>query len=613
MANYSLDNFIKTPVDGDKKLEIYNSAGNLMYMLEPLDVNFYYRNNKVVIHQLRTRIERESCRDHSYAELDFDTQDIASQAVIVANDAKNLILTFTDYYNTGEIDEMFSNISLNDLDDVNTGGTINGYYLSYSGGTWIGVPDSTDLSNYYTKSEVYNSGQTDILFQNYYTSGETDEIFENYYTSGETNEILNIYYTSGETDQILENYSLTGHTHSDSDIIITFPENPNDGDVYLYENKVYVYDNGWYLRPNAKKQYSKTYFLATKYKPVKYSMSDIDHHPEMNPKYYEDRFSNSFCEICNEAYELLTDIKLTTTYGVSEWMQDNIVIVVDDVDVFEINLILKFYDIVDSDMNMVNGRFGNPLYGIFKGRDNYLTNMVGFGDMFNKNIPPYDRVIDGIYYYFFDETTEYIDETCVWYQRGPTTLYNQPLIGSYISTENNSIRYCYDPDNQEMILASGVFQVGEPAIICMTDISQSDISLEDPSLYYNTEILDKYAILIYPLMNENGYISFYIKPVGINIVTFYDLDINLYDVICVKESKNSNMRFKKLSMIDNRIKLTNTISKPEYGHIYGSKFPYKIKFIKKEKMTNIIGEISNCYFQYNGNKSNIPCYIGRKD
>jgi hypothetical protein len=117
-------------------------------MLEPLDVNFYYRNNKVVIHQLRTRIERESCRDHSYAELDFDTQDIASQAVIVANDAKNLILTFTDYYNTGEIDEMFSNISLNDLDDVNTDGTINGYYLSYSGGTWIGVPDSTDLSNY---------------------------------------------------------------------------------------------------------------------------------------------------------------------------------------------------------------------------------------------------------------------------------------------------------------------------------------------------------------------------------------------------------------------------------------------------------------------------------
>ena len=133
MANYSLDNFIKTPVDGDKKLEIYNSAGNLMYMLEPLDVNFYYRNNKVVIHQLRTRIEREPCRDHSYAELDFDTQDIASQAVIVANDAKNLILTFTDY-----------------------------------------------------------SGQTVVLLENYYTSGETDIILENYYTSGETDELFSI-------------------------------------------------------------------------------------------------------------------------------------------------------------------------------------------------------------------------------------------------------------------------------------------------------------------------------------------------------------------------------------------------------------------------------------
>lgn len=192
MANYSLDNFIKTPVDGDKKLEIYNSAGNLMYMLEPLDVNFYYRNNKVVIHQLRTRIEREPCRYHSYTELDFDTQDIASQAVIVANDAKNLILTFTDYYNTGEIDEKFQELVINDLSDVNTGGTSNGYYLSYSGGTWIGVPDSTDLSNYYTKIEVYNSGQTDVLLENYYTSGETDIILENYYTSGETDELFSI-------------------------------------------------------------------------------------------------------------------------------------------------------------------------------------------------------------------------------------------------------------------------------------------------------------------------------------------------------------------------------------------------------------------------------------
>jgi hypothetical protein len=160
MANYSLDNFIKTPVDGDKKLEIYNSAGNLMYMLEPLDVNFYYRNNKVVIHQLRTRIEREPCRDHSYAELDFDTQDIASQAVIVANDAKNLILTFTDY----------------------------------SGQTVV------LLENYYT------SGETDIILENYYTSGETDIILENYYTSGETDIILENYYTSGGSGEFLSNH-----------------------------------------------------------------------------------------------------------------------------------------------------------------------------------------------------------------------------------------------------------------------------------------------------------------------------------------------------------------------------------------------------------------------
>ena len=105
MATYSVTNFIKTPVQGDKKLFIYDASGNLMYVLEPLDVNFFYRNNKVVIHQLRTRIERESCRDHSYAELDFASESEAQQAMNDANTAKNLILTFTDYYNTTEIDE----------------------------------------------------------------------------------------------------------------------------------------------------------------------------------------------------------------------------------------------------------------------------------------------------------------------------------------------------------------------------------------------------------------------------------------------------------------------------------------------------------------------------
>ena len=33
MATYSLDNFIKTPVSGDKKLEIYDADGNLRYSL----------------------------------------------------------------------------------------------------------------------------------------------------------------------------------------------------------------------------------------------------------------------------------------------------------------------------------------------------------------------------------------------------------------------------------------------------------------------------------------------------------------------------------------------------------------------------------------------------
>ncbi len=120
MATYSLDNFIKTPVQGDRKLEIYDASGNLQYMLDPLDVNFFYRNNKVIIHHLRTEIQNESCRNHTYVELDFISEGEAILSTTLANTNKNILLTFFN-----------ETIVLTD--------TVDGlrYVVSLSGGTFV--------------------------------------------------------------------------------------------------------------------------------------------------------------------------------------------------------------------------------------------------------------------------------------------------------------------------------------------------------------------------------------------------------------------------------------------------------------------------------------------
>ena len=122
MATYSYDNFIKTPVEGDRKLEIYDSGGNLRYMLEPIDVNFFYKNNNVIVHHLRTNIERQPSRDHAYVILDFDSEIIAQSAELKANDAKNLILSFNNYYTIGEIDQMIDNLSATTVQYFNSTG-----------------------------------------------------------------------------------------------------------------------------------------------------------------------------------------------------------------------------------------------------------------------------------------------------------------------------------------------------------------------------------------------------------------------------------------------------------------------------------------------------------
>ena len=192
MATYSYDNFIKTPVEGDKKLEIYNAAGTLMYYLEPLDVNFFYRNNKVVVHFMRTQIERQPCRDHTYIELDFDTQATAQDAEIKANTAKNLILGFTEYYTTSEIDVIVETIE-SQIQGVTTGSTLIGLsdtpdsYTNYTGftltvdssGTGVASADFSTASGYnvtasgvhsYARGEGSNATQSHSSASGYHAT-----------------------------------------------------------------------------------------------------------------------------------------------------------------------------------------------------------------------------------------------------------------------------------------------------------------------------------------------------------------------------------------------------------------------------------------------------------
>lgn len=96
MANYKLDNFIKIPIQTDKKLFIYNSSGVVMYSLDPLNVNFFSRNNFMIIDHIRNGIEDDTvCRNRRYAELDFSSESEANAAKEKANDCKNILLGYT--------------------------------------------------------------------------------------------------------------------------------------------------------------------------------------------------------------------------------------------------------------------------------------------------------------------------------------------------------------------------------------------------------------------------------------------------------------------------------------------------------------------------------------
>ena len=123
---------------------------------------------------------------HNWSNINNTPNTIAGYGIVDAytqTQIETILLTYTelepfqDHTGDTSIHYIKSDIFLGELGNVNTGGTQQGYYLSYSSGTWIGIPDSTDLSNYYNKQQVYNTGET-------YTQTQTNNNFVSASTFG---------------------------------------------------------------------------------------------------------------------------------------------------------------------------------------------------------------------------------------------------------------------------------------------------------------------------------------------------------------------------------------------------------------------------------------------
>jgi len=252
--NYTLNTFVYFPSEGiiyDKVIKIYDKNRVHKYSIDPNIAYFYYKNNLIYI-----KVE-----DEDTIILDFETNAIAIEALTKLNTVKKEIFASFDadqdwytktelnngqldnrYYNTGltynktEIGNFLSgktdvvdfdshtgdttihytkeSILLDNLGDVNTGGTIQGYYLSYSAGTWVGIEDSTDLSNYYNKQQVYNTGET-------YTQTEVDYKIIEAATGVSFTDFAVHTATTNAHWVTFDNLVSTAHTHLTEDVIFT--------------------------------------------------------------------------------------------------------------------------------------------------------------------------------------------------------------------------------------------------------------------------------------------------------------------------------------------------------------------------------------------------------
>ena len=169
-------------------------------------------------------------------------------------ESNSLFATNTNFNShTGDSSIHFTkaSIMLDDLGDVNTGGTISGYYLSYNGTGWVGVADSTDLSNYYNKTQTnanFVSGLT--LTTNYYNKTQTDANFvsgltltTNYYNKTQV-------YNTGETYTQAEIIQLITGATSGITVDLTNYYNKTQSNANFLSANTYIPNDANFLSAN---------------------------------------------------------------------------------------------------------------------------------------------------------------------------------------------------------------------------------------------------------------------------------------------------------------------------------------------------------------------------
>jgi len=159
----------------------------------------------------------------------------------------------TDFYTQQQVEDNFlsGNTTLDGLSGVSVGSVTNGQFLSYLDGEWISVNDSTDLSNYYNKTEVDdnflsgNTFDTSVNF-NINTSGNVSAttfygyIDYSYIQNHPLNTLLVDFETHTATTNAhgvsFDNLVTTSHTHTYNDIENRFVYNELSSSTYVLDS-----------------------------------------------------------------------------------------------------------------------------------------------------------------------------------------------------------------------------------------------------------------------------------------------------------------------------------------------------------------------------------------
>lgn len=161
IQNVGGDEKLKIDVDGLTPLSDFETLTSKTYSKSEVDNNFLSANTSFYTQQEANNIFLSA------------TTTIIDLSGYTTTEIDNLLTSFTyeiDFQNhTSDTSLHFTkdSILLDELGDVDTGGTIDGYYLKYSAGTWIGAFNDVDLSAYYTSSQTDNKFTTRTDFNSH--------------------------------------------------------------------------------------------------------------------------------------------------------------------------------------------------------------------------------------------------------------------------------------------------------------------------------------------------------------------------------------------------------------------------------------------------------------